>query len=514
MKNIYRQTVDGQQEGQMTDTTDYTIKYAYRVRDVVIAFLGLIVLLPLFAMIAIMIKRDSTGPIFYWGPRAGKDGVLFRILKFRTMYDRPESFQGAKITGQGDPRITRIGQWLRDTKLNELPQLWNVLIGEMSLVGPRPEDPDIVTEWAEETRQIILSVPPGITSPASVLYRDEEALLPSGDELHTYLKSVAPKKIRLDQIYVNNRTYWMDLDVLFWTLLVLIPRLGNHKLPEEQLLWGPISRLIRRELNWFSIDTIVAFLAFGASSIFLRTFFGPLDIGWFRLIFISVGFAILFSIIGALTGIQNIYWSKAPAMDSLYLIPSISFSMLVSLIINWYVKICPADLLIVGSGTVFIGFVIIRYRGRLLTGLASRLLSRWRTPAIARERVLIVGGGNSGQSAAWMLENNGSASVFHVVGFVDDDIYKKRLRIRGVEVLGQRDDIPDLVERHDIGIIVFAIHNLVAKARQDVLDICNQTHAQVVLMPDFIGRISTVASILSSIHAVENRIHSNANVEI
>jgi len=488
-------------------------KFAYRIRDVIFAFLGMLILLPFIATIAIMIKRDSPGPIFYWGKRAGKNGVLFHILKFRTMYDRPESFQGAKVTAQGDPRITRIGQWLRDTKLNELPQLWNVFIGEMSLIGPRPEDPDIVAQWPEETRQIILSVRPGITSPASVLYRDEEALLPSGDELHTYLTSVAPKKMRLDQIYVKNRTYWMDLDILFWTVLVLIPRLGKYKLPEEQLLWGPISQLFGRNLNWFSMDAVIAFLAFGGTSVFLRIFIGPLDVGWVQLVFISFGFAALFSFIGALSGIQRIYWSKAAAMDALYLIPPIALTLIVALISNWFTKICPTQLLIVGSGIVFVGCVFVRYRARLLTGLASRLLSRWQTPTIARERVLIVGGGEAGQSAAWMIENNSSASDFHIVGMIDDDIQKNRLRIRGVDVLGQRNDIPELVVKHDVGIIVFAIHNLTAKARQDVLDICNQTHAQVVLMPDFIGRLSTVASILSSIHAVESRIHTNNKVK-
>jgi len=498
----------GENNKQMDNTKVHINEFAFRVRDIVISFIGLLGLLPFFAFIAVLIKRDSSGPLFYRGPRAGKNGKIFSILKFRTMYDRPESFQGTKITAQGDPRITQVGQWLRDTKLNELPQLWNVFVGEMSLIGPRPEDPDIVTQWPGETRQIILSVRPGITSPASVLYRNEESLLPVGDELHTYLKSVAPKKIRLDQIYVNNRTYWMDLDILFWTLLILIPRLGKYKLPEEHLLWGPISRLFNRYLNWFSIDAIIAFMAFAISSIFLRIFFGPLDVGWLRLIFISIGFAFLSSFVGSFTGIHRIYWSKASAMDAFDLIPAISFSLVIALIINWFAEICPAQVLIVGSGLLFFGYVFVRYRSRLITGLASRLLSRWQTPAVARERVLIVGCGEAGQSAAWMMQNNKSASDFHIVGMIDDDIYKNRLRIRGVDVLGRRDDIPKLVKKHDVGIIVFAIHNLTVKARQDVLDICNQTDAQVVLMPDFIGRLSTVASILSNIQAVETRVQS------
>src|SRR5690606_29290266 len=104
-------------------------------------------------------------------------GKPFRILKFRTMYECPDSYQGPGITAKGDDRVTPVGQWLRHTKLNELPQLWNVLRGDMSLVGPRPEDPDFVKQWSAETRAELLAVRPGITSPASVLFPDEESLL-------------------------------------------------------------------------------------------------------------------------------------------------------------------------------------------------------------------------------------------------------------------------------------------------------------------------------------------------
>ena len=111
---------------------------AKRLMDVVVSLLALILLSPIFLWIALRIKRDSPGPVFYRGPRLGKDGREFYILKFRTMHENPESYQGPRVTAQDDPRITRFGAWLRDTKLNEFPQFWNVLIGEMSLVGPRP----------------------------------------------------------------------------------------------------------------------------------------------------------------------------------------------------------------------------------------------------------------------------------------------------------------------------------------------------------------------------------------
>ena len=148
--------------------------FAKRTFDIIIALIGLIVLLPFWAIIAILIKRDTPGPIFYRGPRVGKDGNIFKILKFRTMFEHPESYSGPRVTSKEDNRITPFGHWLRNTKINEFPQLWNVLVGDMSLVGPRPEDPELVKTWPEDARQEILSVRPGITCPASVLYHDEE----------------------------------------------------------------------------------------------------------------------------------------------------------------------------------------------------------------------------------------------------------------------------------------------------------------------------------------------------
>ena len=142
-----------------------------RAFDFTAALIGLILLSPFFGIIAILIKRDSSGPVFYWGPRIGRYGVIFKMLKFRTMYETPKSYRGPRVTSKEDDRITPLGKWLRDTKLNEFPQLWNVLIGEMSLVGPRPEDPTICKTWPAKIAHEILSVRPGVTSPASVVYR-------------------------------------------------------------------------------------------------------------------------------------------------------------------------------------------------------------------------------------------------------------------------------------------------------------------------------------------------------
>ncbi|MEM5775745.1 MAG: sugar transferase, partial [Anaerolineaceae bacterium] len=112
-----------------------------RLFDIVVSFTALLFLAPIFGVLAIAIVRDTPGPVFYWGERVGRNGKVFKIMKFRTMFEDKKSYEGPRVTAKGDVRITRVGKWLRDTKLNELPQFVNVLRGEMSLVGPRPEDP-------------------------------------------------------------------------------------------------------------------------------------------------------------------------------------------------------------------------------------------------------------------------------------------------------------------------------------------------------------------------------------
>ena len=132
-----------------------------RLFDIVVSALGLVFLSPVFLIISVLIKRQSQGPVFYGGTRAGKDKREFTIWKFRTMVATPESLSGPQITSADDKRITPLGSWLRDTKINELPQLWNVLMGDMSLVGPRPENYEIAMKWPEDAQDEYLVGAPG-----------------------------------------------------------------------------------------------------------------------------------------------------------------------------------------------------------------------------------------------------------------------------------------------------------------------------------------------------------------
>jgi len=190
-----------------------------RLFDAAASAAGLVVLSPLFALLAIWIKLDSPGPVFYRAERVGKDGRLFHMLKFRSMV-RGAAEMGPGLTARGDPRVTRAGRVLRRTKLDELPQLINVLRGEMSLVGPRPEDPRYVALYSREQRRI-LSVRPGMTSLASLKYRDEEDLLWNDDVDDLYSRFLMPRKLEIDLAYVDTRTVWSDFKVLAMTIAAL-----------------------------------------------------------------------------------------------------------------------------------------------------------------------------------------------------------------------------------------------------------------------------------------------------
>ncbi|MFN3480145.1 MAG: sugar transferase [Thermodesulfovibrionales bacterium] len=187
-----------------------------RAFDILSSFVGLVILFPVFIIIGILIKIDSKGPVFFLQERMGKDFRSFRILKFRTMVHEDNS--GPLVTTRGDKRITRIGRYLRRYKLDELPQLLNVLKGDMSLVGPRPEVKKYVDLFESDYRKI-LTIRPGITDPASIRYSNEEAILSQSPNLEEiYIKKILPDKIKLSIEYVKNHNIIMDIMIILKTI--------------------------------------------------------------------------------------------------------------------------------------------------------------------------------------------------------------------------------------------------------------------------------------------------------
>lgn len=190
--------------------------------DIFASFCGLVLLAPLLLIVALAIKADSPGPVFFRQERIGKGFRPFRMYKFRTMV-KDASLKGGLLTSGCDARITRIGKILRRTKIDELPQLINILCGEMSLVGPRPEVRRYV-ELFRKNYETILTVRPGITDPASLKYRDESAILGQFENPEQeYIQRVLPDKLRLGEEYVRKSSLALDLALILQTIRALTP---------------------------------------------------------------------------------------------------------------------------------------------------------------------------------------------------------------------------------------------------------------------------------------------------
>jgi lipopolysaccharide/colanic/teichoic acid biosynthesis glycosyltransferase len=195
------------------------MRLSKRTLDIIASFFGLLLLAPVFLAIGIWILLEDGAPIFFRQERVGRGGSTFRVLKFRSMRSLPAGAEGLLLTVGRDPRITRSGQWIRRTKLDELPQLWNVLVGEMSLVGPRPEVPRYVARYTPEQRQI-LDYAPGVTDPASLEFGNESELMAGASDPEVfYLEEILPRKLAVSLKYARNATLCSDLVVILKTVI-------------------------------------------------------------------------------------------------------------------------------------------------------------------------------------------------------------------------------------------------------------------------------------------------------
>ena len=202
------------------DLTEALQAAAKRAFDLVVATSILLLTLPVTAAVALAIVLDSPGPVFYRAERVGRHGNRLRMLKFRKMR---HDAAGGPLTMSEDQRFTRIGRFLAKVKLDEIPQLWHVLRGEMSLIGPRPEDPGFVAERRDDYHDI-LRVRPGVTGLSQLAFAAESAILSKEDPLAHYRNRIFPQKIRLDRMYASNPSVWMDVKILFWTLAAVLLR--------------------------------------------------------------------------------------------------------------------------------------------------------------------------------------------------------------------------------------------------------------------------------------------------
>ena len=202
-----------------------------RIVDVVFAVTGLVLFLPFAIPIMIALRLTGEGKIFYHQPRVGYRGEIFKLIKFATMLEDSPNLLSGDITLKDDPRVLPMGKFLRSTKINEVPQILNILKGDMALVGPRPLTPRNFALYSEEVRKDIVRVRPGLTGIGSIVFRDEESILAGSEKSHLdcYADEISPYKGALELWYIRNRSLWLDLKIVLLTAwVVLFPRSDLH----------------------------------------------------------------------------------------------------------------------------------------------------------------------------------------------------------------------------------------------------------------------------------------------
>jgi FlaA1/EpsC-like NDP-sugar epimerase len=309
------------------------------------------------------------------------------------------------------------------------------------------------------------------------------------DTLHdTYVNVIMPDKLVLDLEYMAHRSLLVDLDILWHTILVLLPRFAEVSPEIEDLLFGPMQRFIRRHLSWFTLDFLLGLLTVGTVGVAWRQVVGPFNVGRLRLAALAFGTAVTFSLVNQLWGLQHSLWSHSSGREVIDLLLATASSTALLIVAGGVVFDLPWEWgAIVGLVSCAL-FTSARYRKRLIHELLLRYDTLWRHEfATNCERWLIVGTTDVAQLLARRVCGQRSGQRFRVVGFVDDDLTKRGARLHGLRVLGTYRAIPALVDVHKVDRIVVALENPGAAQRQAILDLCYSTPAQVQVVPDIFG---------------------------
>ena len=431
-----------------------------RLIDIIFACLGLIILGLMYPFVGLLIKFDSRGPIFYRCKRVGRHGQILAMWKFRTMYHRPQDI-GPSVSPQGDPRVTTVGRVLRRLKLNEFPQFINLLKGDMTLVGPRPESPDLAALYPPEARKIF-SVKPGLIGPNQILGRNEEELYPPGvDPQQFYLEEILPKKLPVDLAYIDDQSFGKNLKYLILGLWVTIAGAVSR-----QHLWHNRSQIFLFLMDTSSCVasfTLAHFLRFDCQvpSLCLAPLY-PLLL-WAVLvrlpIFIACGFYYvlirhlsLFDIKKVIKGVALASGAFVVAAYFLGLTTGYPRAVFVT---DWFCL------------TTF----LVGYRA-----MAKKLYLRYKRPpstAAVKKPVLIWGAGDCGELCLRFLQKE-QQPAYEIIGFIDDDPKKRGKRLGGVKILGDRHQLSIIQQLFKVEQVFIAVANVSSLARQQMLDSCRQ----------------------------------------
>lgn len=435
-----------------------------RLIDIIAACLGLLILGLMYPFVGLLIKLDSRGPIFFRCKRVGLHGQVFDMFKFRTMYHFPQDI-GPSVSPLGDPRVTTVGRVLRRLKLNEFPQFINLFKGDMTLVGPRPESPDLAALYPPAAQKIF-TVKPGLIGPNQILGRNEEELYPPGvDPQQFYLEVILPQKLPVDLAYIEDRSLLKNMKYLLLGIWVTISgAIGRRH------LWDN-----RSQLFLFGLDTALCLLSFTLAH-FLR-FDCQMTRVCLQELYPILPWAVLTRLpvfIGM--GFYHVLIRHLSLYDIKRVIQGVAMASGVFIVVAYLLGLTagyPRSVFIIDWFSLTT--LLVGYRA-----LAKKLYVRYKThplPDEARIPVLIWGAGDCGELCLRYLQKE-QQPAYQVVGFIDDAPKKRGKRLGGVKILGDRHHLKIISQLYKINEVFIAVASLAAHELQQMLDLCRQAGLQ------------------------------------
>lgn len=439
---------------------------AKRALDLTLASIGVVFLAPLLALTSFLIKLDSPGPVFFRQKRVGRGGKPFEIMKFRTMVDGAYKM-GSRLTVKRDPRITRLGRLLRWSKLDELPQLFNVIWGDMSLIGPRPEDPHFVAFYSDEQLHC-LDVRPGIVGPSQIVGRDESDEYPEGlrDTERFYVDHILPPKLERDLHYVRTSTFQGDLRLLCHGVWITVRGAIRAK-----YFWRR-----RRSLGLMAIDLALSLLAYGfALALGVNPGTDVSNYMWHTVILIILLRPPLFAYFGC----YHLIPAYFGLWDLVAMFKAVSAGSMAIASLTYFTggQAHPRSVFVLDGTLLLLLLVSSRYLMRSWARHHPDQLSH-----DERERVIVAGAGMAGEHLSRVLMED-PHSGFHPVGFIDDTQDRWGSRIHGVKVLGGVAELPLALSVKNIRAVFVCLNDLPESTAQEIVAICERAGVDCRLLP-------------------------------
>jgi|RhiMetdeSRZDD1v2_1073273.scaffolds.fasta_scaffold22871_3 FlaA1/EpsC-like NDP-sugar epimerase/lipopolysaccharide/colanic/teichoic acid biosynthesis glycosyltransferase len=423
--------------------------------DLVLACIGLMLVLPLFPFIGLLIKLDSRGPVLYRCNRIGKDGKPFKMYKFRTMLET--TLPGPSVCPQGDPRVTRFGYILRRTKINELPQLLNVLKGEMTFVGPRPEAPDLAALYPDYARAIF-TVTPGLVGPNQILGRNEEEWYPPDeDPQQYYIQEILPKKLPLDLEYVRHPSLVKDMQYLV---------LGIKETVCKAISWKLVLQN-KSQIHLLGTDVLLSMISFGLAHL-LRFEELAVERELSTFLYLLLAAVLIRLPCFVYFGLYRTLIRYISYMDILNVLKAILTSSMLFIGLTFLVnfRTFPRSIVLIDGSCLFVFMTAVRLGLRLIHARQGRL----QTAEEKKRRVFIFGAGNAGALVFRCLR--ASQEAYEVIGFLDDDPAKRHKTLYGCKILGNRFNLEALVQLYQAHEVLLALPSAPARDIAAIVQAC------------------------------------------